>query len=464
MYAPLNAVWLTYLTRRFFWGAAAGACLYLLTAVLVGVGASPAVVFPLGQMLIGFPAMVTAFLIASQAKWQFVNPRSRTVPRYMAPHLAVLLFLAVLGLGGIQAAAAARSGLNVLGAAACSIAIGACFTWAMHSMRMLPNLLGLIVFFSLMSELGAGFWLLPDQAPAGRLAHAAIFAGGWASILVWLVRLARLNEESEDYNIPVQAQSGSATRMERSQANRNIALQLGRSNLSRIAADWWHDRLVGRHELSTHGRQRLLRYGFAATPIEVHVFMFTGMMFVMFFAMGQFNPAGNASYALGPLTLFTIWPGMIPGQFLALRRSRLSQELLLPLNREEFIDGAGWALVRVGAISWIALAVAASGLALSTGTELPAGSRLAGYLITSLAVQPFVFGVCIYAARYSSAAVRLAVTMLGIFPGMLLGMAGIGILESVGLGGLLPYAVVLAAVGVLVVRRSRNIWLQLELA
>jgi hypothetical protein len=459
----LAAVAATYSSRRFFWWVAAAAGLYVVIAILLAPPADPGSVNSWAQALVGLPAMMAAFLLASQAKWQFVNPRAKTLPGHTAPHLAALLLLAVVGLGGLQSLAASRVGLNVLGAAACAIGIGACFTWAMHATRTIPNLLGLVIFFSLMSKVGCNFWLHPAFAADGRLAHLAILATGWASIVRWLFRLARLNEECEDYNIPVQAQSGSATRMERSQASRNMALQLSRSGLTRAVADWWHDRLIAYRPHTLGDYQRLLRYGFAAAPIELNLVMFGGMMMVVFYFTGHMATSDNG-FLFGPLMMFSIWPGSVPGQFLTMRRARLAQELLLPLTRRELVDGLGWALVRMATISWITLALACVGLSLSIGVQLPAQDRLAGWLIISLAVQPYLLGFMTYIARVSSAAVRFGLMMLGLFPCMLAGMAGIGILHAAGLGALLPYAALLVAVGVIMVRLSRKTWLHLELA
>jgi hypothetical protein len=467
----LAAVAATYSSRRFFWWVAAAAGLYVVIAILLAPPADPGSANSWAQALVGLPAMMSAFLLASQAKWQFVNPRARTLPGYTAPHLATLLLLALVGLGGLQSLAASRVGLNVLGAAACAIGIGACFTWAMHATRTIPNLLGLVIFFSLMSKVGCNFWLHPAFAADGRLAHLAILATGWASIGRWLFRLARLNEECQDYNIPVQAQSGSATRMERSQASRNMALQLSRSGLTRAVADWWHDCLTAYRPRTLGDYQRLLRYGFAAAPIELNLVMFGGMMMVIFYFTGQMVSSDTGQMApsdhgflFGPLMMFSIWPGSVPGQFLTMRRARLAQELLLPLTRRELVDGIGWALVRMTTISWVTLALACVGLSLSIGVQLPARDRLAGWLIISLAVQPYLLGFMTYIARVSSAAVRFALMMLGLLPCMLAGMAGIGILHAAGLGALLPYAALLVAVGVAVTSYSRKAWLILELA
>jgi hypothetical protein len=459
----LAAVAATYSSRRFFWGVAAGAVLYVLFAIVLASKASLDISLLSGQAVIGLPAMLTGFLVASQAKWQFVNPRATTVPGYAAPHLAALLILALFGLAGLEMSAAARSGLNVLGAGACAIGIGACFTWAMHTTRMAPNLLGLVIFFSLMSELGRNFWLHPEHAAEGRYAHLGIFTTGWASIVVWLMRLTRLNEESEDYNIPVQAQSGSATRMERSQASRHMALQLSRSGLTRVAADWWHDRLIGYRPRTAGGVERLFRYGFTAAPIELNMLMFGAMMLVIFFVSGEVAH-GNNQPLLAPLMMFSIWPGSIPGQMLTMRRARLAQELLLPLSRRQLIDGVGWALLRMTTLSWLFIAAGSLALSVALGAELPSNDRLAGYLIISLAVQPYLLGATTYIASYSSAAVRLTLWIVVLMPGMLAGMAGIGILHTVGLRVLMPYAALLMAVGVVAMGYSRRKWLNLELA
>jgi hypothetical protein len=343
--------------------------------------------------------------------------------------------------------------------------VAVCIIWATHNNQALWILLGLVVFYSLMSGPGMAFWLLPEEAARFRAYHVAILAGCWAAYGAWLVRLSRLDEEADDYNIPVQAQAGSATRMERTQANRNVGRQLLRSKFWRWPADLWHDRLTSRREATTAGRQRLFRYGFAPLPAEL-----TGLWIgVIMFLVGTFPfwgvmPDAQGRPAMhGAFAPFLIMPSMFPGQFLAMRRARLSTELIMPLTRTEFIDGLLKALARNAIATGVILACIA-GAILALIAPGYSAAEVAGFAVVAVAVQPYMFGMSVRLALYPSAMVRIALMMVKLFPALAVAMLGFWLVTQGQWSLTMLFAAASAAVGVWIIARARRAWLNAELA
>jgi hypothetical protein len=172
--------------------------------------------------LLMVPAGLIAYLLATHAKWQFVDPRARLLPRFAAPHLAVIAGSAVVGLIFLPSLAAIASRLSPLGFLAGTIVVASSLIWGIHANSRLATIVFMAMIFSAYSDDARLFLLMPVSVSRFFPLHLLLLVAGWTALAAWLVRLSRLHEEQDDYNIPVQAQSGSATRMERLQANRNI--------------------------------------------------------------------------------------------------------------------------------------------------------------------------------------------------------------------------------------------------
>jgi hypothetical protein len=462
------AVLLTFATRRSFqWTILAGGLLYVLAiaAMWADPRETPLYRAQTALFIVGFPAGILGFLLVSQAKWQFVDSRARVLPRYASAHLRVLAIAAVIGLFVLPCVAGVAGRLNALGFAACSIVIGASFIWSTHASRLLPMVIGMATFYSLMTQAGIVFWLLPERAAEFQPYHAAIFAGGWLSLAAWLVRLYRLTEEDDDYQIPVNAQSGSATRMERSQASRTLGRQLARSATWSRPADAWHDRLAVLRTRWT-GDRRLFRYGFSPVPAYLHA----AWLALIMFAVGWFSNQGfNSSppqrgTAVGAMWPFLFMASLFPGQYLAMRRSRLAQELLLPLSRREFIDGIFLALARTAVMTAMVLGAAAAALAWLANIPLAEGPALVVYLLLALAIQPYFFGMGIWMALFNSAMGRFAGMMLGMIPGLVIGVIGMKLVQQGAFVVAVLVAAATAGVGIGTIAHARRKWLEAELA
>lgn len=431
MIMQLRAVALTYLTRRVMWFVAFLVAIYALNVASAN-PSSLGAVRNSAQFLVGFPAGLMAYLAVSQAKWHFVNPRARVTPRFAAHHLAVLSFVILVGVGLVPVLVAGIVGLNGLGAAACTIAITSSFTWSMHAMRMLPNLVALAAFFSLLAERGVYFWLWPAAAGEFRLIHWGIVIVGWVAEIAWIVRLARMTEEDDDYNIPIQAQSGAATRMERDQANRNMVRYLLRSNFACIPVDLWHDRLHRIGASTARARTGLLRYGFVPTPVLVQAGIMAGVFLVVLsfmYSALETGPGSAPAFSLAALNIMVIMPAMIPANLMPARRARMAQELMLPLTRRQYIDGLFTAIAKQGLATWLVMHLAMLGMIARYAPAMLTLPFIAALTALALSVQFACFGFMVWAARYSSAVARMALMTIIIVPPMLGVVFGLNALQ-----------------------------------
>jgi hypothetical protein len=420
MTSRLKQVALSYATRRSLWLMAAfGAISIGPSAALLVVTSRPdAFKQSSVPFSVGFAAGICAWLLVTQAKWQFCDQRARMLPGFAGPHLFVLTLMAVLGMGAYPVAIASAGQLNTLGIAACSIGIGGAYVWAMHSMRFVFTALALVQFFSLMTPLGLAFWTGSRFAPL----HTAILIAGWAALVAWLWRLATMREEDSDYLIPIQAQQGSATRMERTQSARTVARVMLRSAWQRLPADIWHDRLEGMRATTVAARKRLFRYGFAPTPIWINALFMALAFFLTLYFLPQIGVLhqrrANVGSLIGFLNVLIIMPAVMPGAMLATRRARMPQELLLPLPRREYFNGLFAATAWNAVAVWVPTHAAMVALVAIMFPDCFTAPFIAGLTALSLAVQVYGFGALTWIARKSSGGVRLVATMAVLIPAL----------------------------------------------
>jgi hypothetical protein len=383
--------------------------------------------------LIAFPVGGGVFLLSSQAKWQFCNPRARLLPGFATPHLAVLLTISV-ALIGLMPLCVAFAGKNPLGAAAFAVALASLYIWSVHAGLWYASVLALGLFFSIYNEQVAAFWLDAASAARWRPLHAGILVTGWIAIAAWLWRLSQLGEESDDYNLPVHAQAGSATRIERTIAAKTAVRQLLKNGVNRRICDAWHDALAGATTTTTAARQRLLRYGFAALPAFVSSLFMAAIFAVVIWMMSQSARADEQHRFLGAvlpsMNMLLIMPAIMASAVLVGRRPRMPQELLLPLTRAQYFDGLLRVMARNAVISWaiILAALLAFVDALSNWTlPWPIASGLAAL---SLGVQVYAFGATTRASQIQQGGKRNVVMMVLLIPAFIAAGVGLGFLRG----------------------------------
>jgi hypothetical protein len=144
-------------------------------------------------------------------------------------------------------------------------------------------------------------------------------------------------------------------------------------------------------------------------------------MAISFFAMflfmertGVLTPGGPTQSILPALNIMIIMPTIMTAGLLAMRRARMSQELLLPMSRRQYIDGLLQALARNACWAWAATHVALIALIAATSPELLTLSFIVQLTALSLAAQLLAFGTLTWSASCASGGKRLALMLLAV--------------------------------------------------
>lgn len=434
-----------------------------LVAMGIALSLAAADVHPLSlTCLVGFPVMVAAFWVTSTVKWQFVHPRAQLVPGFAGPHLATAAAWLAVAFIAYPLSLGLVFTTSTPALLAYALAVGASQTWALHANRGMLTLLSLALFIAPFFPQSAFFF--DGHAPHVWALQWGLIAASLLALAAWLWRLPRLTEASDDYFIPAHAQSGKASRMEKSEARRNLARHLSRSGWLAWVTDHWHDRLPRHQASSTAQRQRLLRYGFGAAPIGV---LCLGMLlFLLLFTGFNATISGSTNVVAlglpGVMALF-IGAGAVSSR-LAMRRPRMQTELLLPLSRADWVAG----LFRTCARDNVALTVVAGGtlLAASLLVQAPAAITVGQALTFAAAVLAALvaaFATSMQVGLITSGLKRTLALMLSLYAVFLAGGCSVGLSFWVGPLFGLPLAVVLLAVGLLLLRRAHRNWLNAEL-
>lgn len=433
----------------------------LIAAALDGKGAtnqSPAMAF-----LVGMPLMWSLIFLVGQAKSQFAHARARVMPGFLPAHLTVLvaiLFLLFVGIPGIVAAA---SGASLLSLVAVAMAIGAPALWGGHLNRAIPTFVSLGAFYTLLSGWGQRFWI--TEAAIYRPVHAGIAVIGTALVAAWLWRLCHITEEMDDYQNVFQAMMARRTNREAIEQRRIVAMQMRRTWLMGYISDWWADRVGGYYGGGRNGLERLVRYGFNAVPIEVQGFIFAAMALGMTLLFMQFNFFREGPASFGAVFFAAqfgiLMPGQLAGEFMAQRRPRMANELLLPASRTQLVDALMSVSVQNAAKLWLIMHVTLA-LALAIA-ERPVGMRMAVvFVLLSAAVTCAAVGVGLRLSVWTSMAKRMLVSLLAwlvLIPALVVWVTAGARLSA------WPFVVVAAvfvAVGVWGILAARRAWLDLE--
>lgn len=420
MTSQVQQVARTYVTRRSLWlfGAFALFSFGPGATLLVAGGRVDKVPPMLAAVGLAFPAAITSFVLATQAKWQFCDSRARLIPEFTTPHIAVLAAIALFAFGVYPAVLTLAGGWNSIGVPACAIVVAAGSIWTIHSGQWLAGGVAFGTYLSLMSNAGLNFWINPDNARRLLPLHGALLVGGWAALAAWLARLPRIREEDDDYFIPVQAYQCSSSRMERTQAARTFARAMLRSRWTQLPSDWWHDRLARIRATTAKSRQRLLRYGFTPSSAWMHAAPVALMFFAMLYFMtrtGLMSGQGTTRSILPSLNMMIIMPTMMAGGMLMMRRGRMAQELLLPLSRRDYVDGLLAAAAWSSLVTWLSMHAALLALLAALSPEMLTPALVAGLTALSLAMQLCAFGITALISPNVSGGKRMALMMGVVF-------------------------------------------------
>ena len=458
-------VCLTYLTQRWLW------FLGLVVASFVGGGYSAAltgdgsrnpfqasfILFPLAM-----PIMLGGAFLVSVVKWQFANPHARLIPGYVGPHLLVLGTILAVMLVINPLLLTLALGVPAWGPLAFTVLVGGGYVWAVGANRgglMIPVL---ALFFFSMTDAGKNFWFLEQEPYLVR--HGLLAILGAALVGGWLWRLAHLNEEMADYQIQPMAGWNRPSRLESTEARKFVGRMASRRGIHSWLGDRWHDQLP-RQAVSAAQKQALLCFGFDRLPKEVFGVTIAVFMVALTVVLNQIigwndDSARSSTFAMSLVITLGIPPAIVVFHFKG-RQGRMAQELLFPLTRMEYLDGLLWALARELVTNWLVLLLTLGGLVASECVAAPDASfqTVVAFALFSAALQVPSFGIALRLARFRS--------------GILFGLSAYGVvIAQIGLLSLwwnsppfLRLLIVgfLIVLGIVLIRRSRQKWLDTEL-
>jgi hypothetical protein len=346
-----------------------------------------------------------------------------------------------------------------------AVAVGAPALWGSQINRFGPMLVSLIAFYSLMTKGGLDWWIV--RAGDHLAVLGIVFAVGAASIVAWLWRICHLHEEAADYQNVYALTLARRTGSQAVEQRRIVATQLGRNQLTSRSSDWWHERLGGYYGGSPAGLVRVLRYGFAANPVEVQGLFFAAMIVSVgiFFSQLSFLAREGAEFGgMFFIAQFAILlPGQIGGELMAQRRPRIANEMLLPLSRSQLIDGLFTASAGNAARLWIIINAAVGIVTLTSKDEVPL-QTIAMFLLLTATGAFAGFAMSMRTAIWPSMTKRLMVLMCGWLVLATPFILWATMRANWGNAPFVACAVAIVAVGVILLFAARRAWLNLEFA
>jgi hypothetical protein len=276
-----------------------------------------------------------------------------------------------------------------------------------------------------------------------------------------------MHEEADDYLNQYALMLARRSGSEAVEQRRIIAAQVRRNRLMSRVSDWWHERIGGYYGGSAAGRVRLLRYGFAANPVEVQGVFFAALVVCLgiFFSQFSFLAKGGAGFgSMFFLTQFAILlPGQIGGELMAQRRPRIANEMLLPLSRTQLFDGLFAAAAGNSARLWTIINIGL-GIVTLTIKDPVSLQTVAMFLILSAAVTYTAFGMSMRVAIWPSMTKRLMAlwfSWLALVTPLILWAT---MHEKWGEMPFVVCAIGLVGTGSALLYAARRVWLNLEFA
>ena len=365
---------------------------------------------------VALPVMLGVLLITQQGKYQFVHPRARLVPGFATPHLTILIGLLALLTIACPWFASTRLGYSPLGMVAFSSLFAALIAWQVQSLRSWLMLLAMAMYFSFFHPTAAQLWIGTESGWTGY--RLAILAAGWLGIVLWLVRLTRMNDGDNDYLVPVQQGFGNTSRMEKSESRQLLAAWVARSPLHRWGVDMWHDRLATVTTPPESVRPRLLNYGMWALPLPVASLQFLMLaasivcvQLIVLTGMSQGDGSRSVEFATTMWSQFGFFCLLVPllsCHLLATRRNRLAQDLMLPLTREALVDGLRRNLIAINLWALVPAAVVVLVGIWQFVPERLTALNVASAALVGVAVQPVMLATAMRLALVRSGIARFA--------------------------------------------------------
>jgi hypothetical protein len=467
MLEQIKQVCKTYLTQRYIWWLALFAGAVMLPNLIAMMGPKRGTPDGAHPMLfsVGMPMSFLLPLLVGQAKMQFAHSRARLIPHFLPAHVAVLSVILLLIFVIYPSTVAIVAGFEPLGLLALAVAVGAPALWGSQINRFGPMLVSLIAFYSLLTKSGLDWWIV--RAADHLLILGIIFAAGAISAIAWLWRICHMHEEADDYMNAYSLMMARRTGSEAVEQRRVVAAQVGRNQLTSRINDWWHDRIGGYYGGSPAGRVRVLRYGFAASPVEVQGLFFAALIVCVGIFFSQFSVLAQAGASFGAMFFVAqfaiLLPGQIGGEMMARRRPRIANEMLLSLSRTQLFDGLFAAAGGNSARLWVIINIGLGIVTLTSKDEVSI-QTIGMFLIMSSAVTFAAFGMSMRAAIWPSMTKRLVVLWFSWIALIAPLILWVTMHKQWGEMPFIACAIGLVGAGAVVLFDARRVWLNLEFA
>jgi hypothetical protein len=286
-------------------------------------------------------------------------------------------------------------------------------------------------------------------------------------LAAWVWRVCHLTEEMDDYQNVYQLMMARRSGTEAVEQRRLIATQVGRNRLQAWISDEWYNRLGGYCGGSLAGLTRTLRYGSAASPIEVQGVLF-GLFIVCFgLFLSRFSYMAKAGTNFGGMIFFiqfaVLMPGQMAGEMLAMRRPRLPFEMLLPASRTQLVDALFAVSARNSFVLWFIMNAAIC-IVFALVTDEITIQTAAMYWVLSGASMFAAMGLSLRFSVWPSRAKRFVVLFASWIPLLIPTVAWWHARDKIGDWPFVLAAFFMVILGGALLAAARRAWQNLELA
>jgi hypothetical protein len=339
------------------------------------------------------------WFFAVHVKNQFTDSRARLTPGFCRVHVAVAAAVALVLVVLFPAALIWLAGLRSVGIVAVSVlAFGAIFCSTMVPVKPLSWILALCIVAIFLEPVRDVLWrLLAGQYEVQAIALLAI---GAALTIYGGIKLVGLNEDVPSYHRPIlNSWSGNYTRVRPLNYGVWMLPSGARERLmeKNIARCVYHARRASVSRLS-----RVCRWEFgmpAGWLIFPVILIVCGYISISIFA-GDILRKAEMWYILS--FYFFFLPLLFWMYFRHWRMPMLGRELLLPVDRRDFVRQIGMAALLVQLRIWAGMSAGiALWMAITAGEALSI-SALASLLAIFTLLQPWFFGVGAWLMKYRS--------------------------------------------------------------
>jgi hypothetical protein len=355
-----------------------------------------------------FYGLWLATFMNEQMTVQFAHYRARLMPGFRRAHLAVPAIFCVVMLVVVPTLVAWANGSLVTQ----RLAI-ASTGFALAILIQHYSALSWIIFIGLFGPMLFGYSITEMQLDLPPVAYTGILLFSWILIVLHFAWYEGLREDKPSYKKALaqlvwDPRSGKVTT-----ANRRDASPFNQFVRMLHVSDWWHDRIDGYHGYRRPRIIHLLRYGFKENPAVLQaigwgIAITAFLSFVLVRGVDWGDEVDFPSSAWAYIAFFaTLIPSAQAGADLGERRRFLATELLLPLSRQQLIDGLFLASAWNAALSWLCSNGALTFMLLFLPGKTTTVLFVLTYLLLSASMGALMFALALFDVKLASRVERI---------------------------------------------------------